>query len=182
MPRIDAPRRAVDALVASLAATVVSGDGMAFPVAVLWTDGDAQWAELVSRLRSEQPGLFTLGAYDPETRTGPAIWLRCVVDRTLPEVWPATAEPPILYLPRVDRQVLRAAGDCPPELQPLVELQYRGAVWHQRNGRDWTVEAFLTSDDGCRLDIARDALTKAAMMRVLPRLADVPLDALRGRR
>ena len=61
---------------------------------------------------------------------------------------------PILYLPGVSRQDLRAGGDCPLDLQPLIELQYRGAVWHQRNGRDWTVEAFLTSEDGLGLDIA----------------------------
>src|SRR5438105_2714459 len=106
------------------------------PVAVLWADGDGQWAELVGRLSGELPSLFTLGAYDVERRTGPAIWLRCVVDRTLPDVWPREAKTPILYLPWVERQQLRAGGDCPPELQPLVELQYRGAVWHQRNGRD----------------------------------------------
>jgi hypothetical protein len=179
---VTAPRRAADAVIASLNAALVPGDGVAPPVAVLWTDGDGQWAELVARLRGELPNLFTLGMYDPAQRTGPAIWLRCVVDRTLPEVWPKEAKTPILYLPRADRQQLRAGGDCPPELQPLVELQYRGTVWHQRNGRDWTVEAFLTSSEGCDLDLAKDQLTKAAMQRVLPRLADVPLDALRGRR
>ena len=173
---------ATDTLVASLQSSLLGGDGMAPPVAILWTDGDGQWAELVDRLRLELPSIFTLGEYDPDRHIGPAIWLRCVVDRTLPDVWPSTAATPILYLPRVDRQQLRAAGDCPPELQPLVELQYRGAVWHQRNGRDWTVEAFLTSAEGCDLDLAKDQLTKAAMMRVLPRLIDVPLDALRGRR
>lgn len=173
---------AADALVASLQSSMLPGDGMAPPVAVLWTDGDGQWAELVARLSLELPWLFTLGEYDHQRRTGPAIWLRCIVDRTLPDVWPPAAKTPILYLPRVERQELRAGGDCPPELRPLIELQYRGTVWHQRNGRDWTVEAFLTSTEGCDLDVAKDQPTKAALMRVLPRLADVPLDALRGRR
>ncbi|MBK6781931.1 MAG: BREX-1 system phosphatase PglZ type B [Gemmatimonadetes bacterium] len=175
-------RRATDILIASLESSLVPGDGMSPPAAVLWADGDAQWSELVARLRGEVPALFTLGEYDPARRTGPAIWLRCIVDRTLPEVWPREAKTPIVYLPRVERQQLRAGGDCPPELQPLVELQYRGTVWHQRNGRDWTVEAFLTSADGCGLELAKDQSTRAAMMRVLPRLVDVPLDALRGRR
>ena len=31
----------------------------------------------------------------------------------------------------------------PDPLKPLVELQYRGVCWTQRNGRDWAVEAFL---------------------------------------
>lgn len=175
-------QRVNDALIASLHSSLLAGDGMVPPVAVLWTDGDGQWSELVARLRGELDSLFTLGEYDPERRTGPAIWLRCVVDRSLPDVWPKAAATPIIYLPRVEWQQLRAAGDCPPDLQPLVELQYRGAVWHQRNGRDWTVEAFLTSADSCDLEVAKDQATKAAMMRVLPRLADIPLDALRGRR
>lgn len=174
--------RVSDVLTSSLQASLAPGDGTASPVAVLWADGESQWAELVARLRSALPNLFTLGEYDPAQRTGPAIWLRCVVDRTLPEVWPAGAVTPVLYLPRVERQQLRAGGDCPPELQPLVELQYRGVVWHQRNGRDWTVEAFLSSADGCSLELAKDLATRSAMMRVLPRLADVQLDALRGRR
>ena len=67
-------------------------------------------------------------------------------------------------------------------LQPLIELQYRGGVWHQRNGRDWTVEAFLTSDDALALDIARDGRTRDAMLRALPLLAQEPITTLRGRR
>jgi hypothetical protein len=89
---------------------------------------------------------------------------------------------PILYLPGVSRQGLRAGDDCPSELEPLIELQYRGAVWHQRNGRDWTVEAFLTSEDGLGLDIAQDHATRSAMLRALPLLATVPVASLRGRR
>ena len=123
-----------------------------------------------------------LGPYAPHERQGPVIWLKCIVDRTLPDVAPEEGVVPILYLPHVGRQDLRAAGDCDPMLQPLIELQYRGRVWHQRNGRDWTVEAFLTSDDGLALDIARDSRTRDAMLRVLPLLAQEPITALRGRR
>ena len=70
----------------------------------------------------------------------------------------------------------------PAHLQPLIELQYRGAVWHQRNGRDWTVDAFLTSEDGVGLDIAKDNRTRDAMLRALALLAPEPLAGLRGRR
>jgi hypothetical protein len=41
---------------------------------------------------------------------------------------------PILYLPNVSRQLLRSPEECPEELKPLVELQYRGAVWND----EWT--------------------------------------------
>ena len=44
--------------------------------------------------------------------------------------------------------MLRAVEECPDAIKPLVELQYRGAVSTQKNGKDWTVRAFLVSDDG----------------------------------
>ena len=67
----------------------------------------------------------------------------------------------------------------PCNLQPLIELQYRGAVWHRR---DWTVGAFLTSEDGVGLDIAKDNRTHDAMLRALALLAIEPLARLGGRR
>ncbi|HCF57339.1 MAG TPA: BREX-1 system phosphatase PglZ type B, partial [Myxococcales bacterium] len=158
------------------------GEGEAPPAALLWADADKQWAALVARLQTALPHLFVLGTYDAAKRTGPAIWLRCVVDSVLKDV---TLEPgvvPILYLPGVARQSLRAGDECPRELQPLVELQYRGRVWHQKNGRDWTVEAFLVSEDGLQLDVAQDAKTREAAQRSLPLLAETPLDGLRGHR
>ena len=89
---------------------------------------------------------------------------------------------PILYLPGVSRQELRAGGDCRPAYQPLVELLFRGRAWHQENGKDWSVEAFLLAADGLGLDVARDTLTRDAIARALPVLAATPLDGLRGRR
>ena len=128
------------------------------------------------------PELYALGPYAPEERQGPVIWLKCIIERSLPDGSPPPGVVPILYLPNVSRQDLRAGGDCPAHLQPLIELQYRGAVWHQRNGRDWTVDAFLTSEDGVGLDIARDNRTRDAMLRALALLAPEPLAGLRGRR
>ncbi len=149
------------------------------PAAVLWTDRDRQWESLLPRLRPELP-LFTLGPYDPATRTGPAIYLRCMVARALPKAdWPED-QTPILYLPGVSRQELRAVEDCPHLLQPLAELQYRGVLWTQKNGRDWTIEAFLrTTDGGLQIEVATDNATREAMQRALVRLADEPVAALR---
>ena len=113
------------------------------------------------------PELYALGDYAPGARQGPVIWLKCVVERTLSDAAPETGTTPILYLPKMGRQTLRAADDCDAMLQPLVELQYRGAVWRQRNGRDWTVEAFLASDDALGLDMAR---ARAATSRTASRI------------
>ncbi len=172
----------IDALKVSFTAAMRAPDGVGTPVALLWTDTDAQWKPLLPALQKILPQLYLLGLYAPEERQGPVIWLKCIVDRTLPDVAPEEGVIPILYLPHVGRQDLRAAGDCEPTVQPLIELQYRGGVWHQRNGRAWTVEAFLTSDDALALDIARDSRTRDAMLRALPLLAQEPIAGLRGRR
>lgn len=172
----------VDVLTASFREALRTPDGMAEPVALLWTDEDGQWRELVPRLRGVMPELHALGIYAPSRRTGPAIWLRCVVEHSVPEAAPPSGRTPILYLPGVGRQELRAAGECRATLQPLIELQYRGRVWHQRNGRDWSVEAFLLAEDGLGLELAQDARTREALRRALPLLAETSVDSLRGRR
>lgn len=171
-----------DAIKGSFAAALRTPDGVSTPVALLWTDADGQWKPLLPALQKVLPQLYLLGPYAPDERQGPVIWLKCIVDRTLPDVAPEEGVVPILYLPNVGRQELRAVADCDSMLHPLIELQYRGAVWHQRNGRDWTVEAFLTSDDSIALDIARDRRTRDAMLRALPLLAQEPIASLRGQR
>lgn len=45
------------------------------PAAVLWTDRDRWWEEVAPRLRGVLP-LLTPGSHDPQTLTGPDIWLR----------------------------------------------------------------------------------------------------------
>ena len=55
------------------------------PTVVLWTDSDRQWESLIPRLQERLPQLLVLGGYEPEARRGPAIWLRCVIARRLPE-------------------------------------------------------------------------------------------------
>ena len=163
------------------------GDVVA-PAAVLWTDADGQWRPVVEQLRGLVSELLTLGEYDAETRTGPAIWLRCVIEPgvradTFPDLaWPVGTVP-VIYMPGVSRQTLRAVEECPDALKPLVELQYRGTVWTQKNGKDWTILAFLVSDDGgLGLDVAEDKLTLQAMQGALSQLAVTPVARLQSKR
>ncbi len=152
------------------------------PVAVIWPDKEKQWLPLAPLLRASLPHFLTLGDYNPEHRIGPAIWIKCMLAHTLPEAeWPETTVP-ILYLPGVSRQDLRAIDSCPKPLQPLAELQYRGIFWSQQNGRDWTVFAFLKSKDGLGLDVAQDHNTLNAMLGALYQLADIQITELQGRR
>ena len=147
------------------------------PAAVLWTDADGQWQPVVKKLQERLPQLVVHGTYDAAKRTGPAVWLKCIVARTV-DLGLGKDVVPIVYLPNISRQTLRAAADCPPQLQPLVELQYRGVVWTQRNGKDWTVEAFLISDDGLGLKVSRDEATRESLHRSLPVLAETPVAQL----
>lgn len=158
------------------------------PAAVLWTDTEGQWKPVVERLRVLMPELLTLGEYDSATRTGPAIWLRCVIEPAVraekfPGLTWTSGSIPIIYMPGVSRQTLRAVEECPDELKPMVELQYRGTVWSQKNGKDWTIRAFLVNDEeGLGLDVAEDKLTLQAMQGSLSQLAVTTTARLRGRR
>ena len=174
----------LDALLAALGqACVFNRNDQVPPAVLLWPDQDRQWEPLLPRLRGILPHLLTLGPYDPGTRTGPAIWLRCMLARTLPGIayWSEDTTP-IIYLPGVSRPQLRAVEDCPATLQPLAPLQYRGVFFSHANGKDWTVTAFLQSDKvGLGLDIARDAATLEALKTALLELVDMEGDKLTGK-
>ena len=174
----------MEALVQSLTgASQYNPDDVARPAAILWTDHDAQWKGVIPQLRQMLPELLTLGEYQPDERIGPVIWLRTQIDQALPtETIPGDATP-ILYLPGVSRQQLRAVEECPDALKPLVMLQYLGVCWTQKNGKDWTVEAFLVAKEGgLGLDVAQDASTRKAMFGALEKLAMTQLSELMRKR
>lgn len=174
----------LDALIQSLSqAGEYNRDDQVAPAVILWPDKEHQWELLLPALRERLSHLLTLGARAANSKTGPAIWLRCMIARTLPEAnWPAK-DIPILYLPGVSRQELRAVAECPPALMPLAELQYRGAFWSQVNHKDWTVLAFLQSaDGGLGLDVARDNTTLEAMKTALVKLIEADIQDVTGHR
>jgi hypothetical protein len=144
---------------------------------------------VLPRLQTELPELLILGDYAPEKRTGPAIWLRCVIAEVARASRSGFSEipdrdglaTPILYLPGVSRQDIRAVENWPDNLKPLAELQYRGVIWSQINAKDWTILAFLKSDQGgLGLDVAQDNDAKNAMQLALPRLLDEDVELLKG--
>ncbi|HFD80327.1 MAG TPA: BREX-1 system phosphatase PglZ type B [Gammaproteobacteria bacterium] len=171
----------LERLIEQLRARAVPLDGQVPPAAILWTDPHAEWRGLMELLRTRVGELLVLGDYAPEARTGPAIWIRCVVDGALDIPGLPKGSVPVVYLPGVGRQQLRAGEECADHLKPLVELMYRGALWHQPNGKDWTVMAFLTSSRTLGLDIAQDRATHDALLRALPEVALTPLAQLGDR-
>ena len=152
------------------------------PACVLWPDQDRQWEAAMALLKEQMPELLCLGGYDPENRTGPAIWLRCALARTLNDNELPPEVVPILYLPGVGRHQLRAVEECPDDLKPLAELQFRGALWTQLNNKDWTLAAFLKSEQGgLGLEVAQDTQTRHAMQLSLGKWLQEDLDLLRGK-
>jgi hypothetical protein len=172
-------------------AAIHNPDVQAAPACILWPDGDRQWEPVVPRLQSEMPELLQLGDYSPEKANRPrdlaALRNRRAggwesvrsVDSRIRTVGSPT---PIIYLPGVSRQDLRAVESCPDRLKPLAELQYRGVIWSQANAKDWTILAFLKSNQGgLGLDVAQDKDAKHAMQLALYALLDEDLDRLAGK-
>lgn len=174
----------LDQLLTSIRGTAVHNSNVQVaPACVLWPDGDRQWEAIVPVLRVELPELLVLGDYAPDERSGPGIWLRCAVAGKVDGLELAQGRVPVIYLPGVSRQDLRAVETCPDPLKPLAELQYRGVIWSQLNGKDWTVLAYLKSDQGgLGFDVAQDAGTRHAMQLALHRLIDEDTQLLQGKR
>lgn len=166
------------------ASAAYNSNVQAAPNVILWTDKLRQWESALPMLQAALPELIVLGNYAPERKTGPAIWIKCVVEGVLPDVELPAGRTPIVYLPGFERRDLRAIAACPDSLKPLAELQYRGCWWIYSNaGRDWTVNAFLVSSNGgAGLDVAKDEKTQQVMLRVLPEILESERDDLSNRR
>ncbi|MGB3741210.1 MAG: BREX-1 system phosphatase PglZ type B [Castellaniella sp.] len=164
-----APASLLQALAQALSAAASGNTYTSVPVAaVLWPDKESAWQAALPAICEQIPNLLTLGDYDSATRTGPAIWLKAALAGALDDV-PLTANSPvILYLPGVGRTDLRAIESCPRALQPLAELQYRGAFWSQTNGKDWTISAWLGSKNGgLGLNVTQSRETQEALRQAL---------------
>lgn len=171
------------ALVAAVQAAAKGNSHTAAPAAaILWPDKEGQWQAAIPALKKLMSSLFALGPYDPEKRSGPAIWLKCAIAGLIPEI--ELDGVPVIYLPGISRAELRAIESCPRDLQPLAELQYRGVFWSQLNAKDWTVSAFLSSKNGgLGLDVAQDKATQEALGQALQAgvLLLCNVDDLKGR-
>ncbi len=174
----------LDALIAALEeAGSYNAAAEAPPEAIVWCDANREFAPLIPTLRERLPQLLTYGDYDPETRTGPAVWLRAAVARALPDLGLPEESVPLLYLPGVGRETLRGAEDCPPLLQPLVWFTVAGTFFGHVNGKDWTLRGFLAAERGrLKLEIAEDPATRAALAHAALRFCTRPLEELRGKR
>lgn len=142
---------------------------MVRPEVILWPDPERQWESIMPALWKSIPHILVFGEYDPEKKQGPAIWLKCMVAKVLPEAdWESNVVP-IIYLPGVSKNDLRNVGNAGLGFQPLLEYQYTGSLFLQENGKEWTIQAFIENPDtGLGIRIAKDSATKYALRQVLP--------------
>jgi hypothetical protein len=146
-------------------ASVYNPNSQIKPTAVLWTDKERQWQPALIKLREVLPELLIFGELNVEAPTGPTIWLKCVIAKALDTMVLPEGLTPVIYLPGISRAELRDVINCPDGLKPLAELQYRGAMYSQYNGKDWTVNAFLACYGvGLGFDVAQDKGTQEAML------------------
>jgi hypothetical protein len=160
----------LDKLISSLINARISNSNLfTRPAVILWPDPEKQWESVIPMLQEKLTHLIVLGTYESAKKQGPAIWVKCMVSRTLPEANWAEGTIPVVYLPGMSKTDIRntAYGDL--ELQPLAEYQYTGVMWLQENGKEWTVNAFLQNrEEGMNIKIAQDAVTREILKKALP--------------
>ncbi len=92
-----------------------------------------------------------------------------MVNRTLPEAAWDPSLTPVIYLPRISKNDLKKLSEADPAIAPLMEYQYTGTLWTHRNGKEWTVNAFLQNkEEGLGLRIDQDNATRDAGIKALP--------------
>lgn len=161
----------LDHLLDRLDDLAATGADQEAPSVILWPDKGRVWEQVIG-IVGDKRTVLTLGSYAPEANRGPAYWIRYVLaNRSTTD-----GELPVIYFPGFGREEFRATDDCPEELRPLVELQYRGAFWSQPNGRDWTPAAFLQNQErGLGITVAGDSSTIEALSLTLDRVLDQPV-------
>jgi hypothetical protein len=84
------------------AAAAFNPEAQSAPACILWSDKELQWEAIIPMLQKELPELLILGDYYPEHKTGPAIWLRCVIAGKIKDISLPDNYAPVLLLPIPD--------------------------------------------------------------------------------
>ena len=171
----------LDRLVASLDAAGDYDSNVAVaPIAILWPDEARQFESALGEFQCRRR-VLRLGAYDLAKWQGPVYWLRCLLSGEL------TADglpdgTPVVYLPGVSRDALRALDAVSPDLAPLAAVQNRCQWFCHPNGKDWTVRALLSNKErGIGLNVATDGPTTEALVASLLPLLEQPIARLESK-
>jgi hypothetical protein len=147
------------------------------PLATMWTDGNCEWTGVIDSIAKAVPELLVLDGDSKNDYAGTSTQLRYQMNKIGSETHP------IIYLPGVNRQSFRSITGFPESARHLYALQFQSAIWTQKNGKDWTPQAFLgSSDGGLKLDISGDKKTTDALADQLNHvLKSSVVDLSRGR-
>ncbi len=149
------------------------------PTVILWPDKDCRFEKSIPNIQKSLPELLVLGDYNPEKKTGPAIWLRCVIAGTVETTIPE-GKTPIIYMPGIGRDRFRP-DTADSLLKPLIPLQYTGRFFSQRSFRDITPYSFLAkTNEGLGLDIPEGSELRETLKSALPVILDMSLSELDG--
>lgn len=142
---------------------------MVKPEVILWPDPESQWTDVICVLQESIPQLLIYGNYEPSKKQGPAIWIKCMIAKMLPEAnWNSDAIP-IIYMPGVSKTDLRNLENAVFNFQPLLEYQYTGTLFTQENGREWSILSFVENPiSGLGVKVSQDSATKVALRKTLP--------------
>ena len=114
------------------------------PSCILWPDKDRQWEAVIPRLQSELGEMLVLGDFAPENRTGPAVWLRCVIAGKTTDVNLPADRVPVFYLPGVSRAEQKSYAVADLMLQMPLTAQLTLSA-HLYNVFDKKYQAISTS-------------------------------------
>lgn len=148
------------------------------PKVILWPDGERLFERCIPVLLKEIPELLVLGIYNPENRTGPAIWLRCAVAKTIEINLPADRIP-IIYLPGISRDDLHVEKKV-DEIKPLIPLQYMGKFFSQRSSKDITPLAIFSGKEYLGLNVVDGNKTRDALRAAIDIALTVDVNSLTG--
>lgn len=153
-------------------------DEEAAPSAILWIDPSREWEPILPLLRQRLP-VLTLGPLVKDERCGPAIWIRCMLARVMPDRIAPNAVP-VIYLPGIATESMINADNRLKELEPLAEIMYSGKVWQCADGNFWSVDGFFRDKEiGVGIEMRDDDFTRKAMLRALPMLGDLKKSQLK---
>jgi len=142
---------------------------MVKPEVILWPDPENQWCDVIEVLQESIPHLLIYGNFEPSKKKGPAIWLKCMIAKVLPQANWDTNAIPIIYLPGVAKSDFSNVENAVFNFQPLLEYQFTGTLFLQENGREWTILAFVENPiNGLGIKVVKDNATKDALKKTLP--------------
>lgn len=149
------------------------------PTAILWMDPDREWEPILPLLRNRLP-ILTWGPLEKEERCGPAVWIRCMLARVMPDrIAPNTV--PVVYLPGITPESLLNAENRTKELDPLAEFIFSGKFWRCTDCDCRSVDRFFRDhNEGIGIEMREDDFTRKAMLRALPVLCDMKLSQLKA--